>query len=215
MMVQRTTKRKILGMLAVLSFFSLVRDHWAEPEERLLQRSFLTGYIQRTHPQIHSVDRDRLVLAILDQAGGLALSDQKIDGAPVDRVLFLTAVIETESTFKSDAISSMDARGYMQLLPSTAKWMGDKFGLGVPATQDLFRPEVNLPRGVIFLNHLNEQLRDIRLVCLAYNAGLGNVQRGYWDERYWQKIYINYRRLSSEAEDNRWMSREVSGVRDI
>ncbi len=214
MMVQRT-KRKLLALLAVIGFFSAVRDRWAEPEENLLQRAFLSSYIQRTHPQIHAVDRDRLVLTILREAEGLDLGKQTIDGMPVDRVLFLTAVIETESTFKADAVSNMDARGYMQLLPSTAQWMSQKFGLAVLPTPELFRPEVNLPRGVLLINHLNRELRDVRLTCLAYNAGLGNVQRGYWEERYWWKIYTNYRRLSSEAEDSRWMSRELTRVRDI
>lgn len=218
-MVQRTTrKQRILvgSLLLVGVYFSAVRDHWAERGDSHLHRSFLSTYVQRTHPGIHPVDRDRLVHIILTEAPRLQIENATIDGKEIDQTLFLTAVIETESTFKADAVSVADARGYMQLMPATSRWMGQKFGLGVPVEKDLFRPEINLPRGVIFINHLMSQLGgDVRLVCLAYNAGLGNVQRGYFEERYWWKILTSYRRLASEAESNRWMTREVSLVRDI
>jgi len=216
-MVQRTRTRilKRAGLMALLvCFFSIVRDRQPEAEEARLHRSFLVSYVQKTYPGVHPIDCDRLVLTIIREAPRLQVGN-RIDGREIDRMLFLTAIIETESTFKHDAVSSADARGYMQLMPATAVWMSEKFGLGVPHGRDLFKPEINLPRGVIFLNHLMEQLGDVRLVCLAYNAGIGNVQRGYFEERYWWKILTSYRRLQQEAESNRWMSREVSLVKQI
>lgn len=215
-MVQRTKfKRILLSMITLSLVFNLTQDRQPERVGNAVDRQFLSDYIQRTHPRIHPVDRDRLVQAILKQSLRLDfVREAWIDGEPLDGLLFLTAVIETESTFKGDAVSVADARGYMQLLPATARWIGDRFGVAPLEEEELFEPEANISRGVIFLNHLWRELRDPRLVCLAYNAGLGNVQRGYYEERYWTKVLGNYRRLKSDRE-GQWLGRELSALRSL
>lgn len=216
-MVQRTKFKRILLSLAMLGMvFNLTQDRQPEPAGNAVDARFLADYIQRTHSRIHPVDRDRLVQAILKESRRLDFVQEAwVDQEQLDGMLFLTAVIETESTFKVDAVSSADARGYMQLMPATARWMGERFGIWVPEGPELFEPEANLSRGVIFLNHLWRELRDPRLVCLAYNAGLGNVQRGYYEERYWVKVLTNYRRLKAERSSQNWLGKELTGVKSI
>lgn len=216
-MVQRTKFKRILFSLALLGMvFNLTQDRQPEQVGTAVDRQFLSDYIQRTHSRIHPVERDRLVQAILKQSNRIEfVREAWIDQERLDGMLFLTAVIETESTFKKEAVSVADARGYMQLMPATARWMGERFGVAVPEEEELFEPEANVSRGVIFLNYLWRELRDPRLVCLAYNAGLGNVQRGYYEERYWQKILISYRRLKAERDGQTWLGRELRALKSI
>ena len=47
---------------------------------------------------------------------------------------------------------------------------------------------------------LFEEMKDPRLVALSYNAGPGNVSRGYYVERYWIKIRRHYRKARTEQE---------------
>ncbi len=80
------------------------------------------------------------------------------------------AVIKVESDFNANAVSVDNARGLMQLLPSTA---GD-YGI-----TDLFDPESNLEAGIQHLKWLFSQLgeKELEKVLAAYNAGLNAVKR--------------------------------------
>lgn len=79
------------------------------------------------------------------------------------------AVISVESCFDPKAVSSVGARGLMQLMPSTAKHFG---------IVDLFNPQANLQAGVRYLARLIKLYNgDLRLALAAYNAGPGAVKK--------------------------------------
>lgn len=95
----------------------------------------------------------------------------------IDPFLIL-AVMREESNFSPTAVSSSGARGLMQLLPSTAKWIL-KSKLNQPFHEDdLDDPEVNISLGTWYLRHLLEQFNfDLAKAVAAYNGGPGNLQR--------------------------------------
>lgn len=82
------------------------------------------------------------------------------------------SVIRTESHFNETAVSSVGAKGLMQLMPSTFAWLQEKRGSEDLYTEDdLFDPEVNIEYGTYFLSILlNEYQADMSAVA-AYNAG--------------------------------------------
>jgi soluble lytic murein transglycosylase-like protein len=51
--------------------------------------------------------------------------------------------------------------------------------------------------GVKYLNYLSTQFNDLKLICLAYNAGDGNVKKGIFDFRYWLKIKRFYQEFEN------------------
>ena len=81
-------------------------------------------------------------------------------------------LVETESSFRRNALSEAGAVGYTQILPSTAKWL-DAY---VDET-NLYQRDVNLRLGFRYLRLLlEENAGDMRLALLAYNRGPGTVR---------------------------------------
>lgn len=94
------------------------------------------------------------------------------------------AVVEVESGFNPEAVSSRGARGLMQIIPSTWRELNP----GAPCRGDhpppareagcIYDPEANLRSGTRYLRSLLDQLEgDVVLALAAYNAGPGAVER--------------------------------------
>lgn len=79
------------------------------------------------------------------------------------------AVIEVESAFNAEAVSSAGARGLMQVMPF---WVGE---LGRPA-DDLFEPSLNLRYGCTILAHyLQIERGDLTRALARYNGSRGQT----------------------------------------
>jgi soluble lytic murein transglycosylase len=87
-------------------------------------------------------------------------------------------VIRQESLYRSDAVSSADARGLMQLLPETARRTANQWKQPSPSGTALFEPSVNVVLGAAHLKDLLERFGgQLPLALAGYNAGPGAVQR--------------------------------------
>jgi len=90
---------------------------------------------------------------------------QKYDVDPV----LVAAVVETESSFRSNARSQVGAKGLMQLMPRTGRWMG---------ARNLYNADQNVDAGAKYLKYLNARFDgNLTKTIAAYNAGEGNVRR--------------------------------------
>lgn len=79
------------------------------------------------------------------------------------------AVIQNESNYDPNAVSSAGALGLMQLMPATAANLG---------VQDPMNPQENIEGGVKLLRELLNQFGgNLTNVVAAYNAGAGAVQQ--------------------------------------
>ncbi len=85
---------------------------------------------------------------------------------------FAMAIARRESSFMVDAVSPAGAKGLMQLMPSTARYINQA---RVNNTA-LFTPEQNVEFGVKYLKYLSQKMGDNPvLVSASYNAGWQKV----------------------------------------
>lgn len=99
------------------------------------------------------------------------------------RPAFVAAIIRNESSFRTDAESSVGARGLMQLMPDTAEWIAGKIGDSNYSFDHLYDAETNIRYGCWYLNYLSKLFRgDAVLVSSAYHAGQTTVTRWLSDK---------------------------------
>lgn len=84
----------------------------------------------------------------------------------------VAGLIRQESAFFAGARSSANARGLMQVLPSTGGQMAKKIGPRSFESGKLFQPDVNVHLGTAYLRDMLARYdQDLPLVLSAYNAG--------------------------------------------
>ena len=90
----------------------------------------------------------------------------------------VAALTRAESAFMPRARSPADARGLMQLLPTTAQDVSRRLGLPWNGAESLYQPELNITLGTSYLAQRvgNNGGLAFRAIA-AYNAGQGAVQR--------------------------------------
>ena len=89
---------------------------------------------------------------------------------------FVMAIIRNESSFRTNAESSVGARGLMQLMPDTAEWIAGKLDDHSFTADDLWDADTNIRYGCWYLNYLTRLFHgDAELVSAAYHAGQTTV----------------------------------------
>ena len=87
------------------------------------------------------------------------------------------AIIKAESNFKPDAKSSSEAIGLMQIMEPTAVETAKKLKLDIQE-ENLYNPELNIQIGLKYFADLLEKYDgNYSLAIIAYNAGIGNVDK--------------------------------------
>ncbi|WJG09060.1 lytic transglycosylase domain-containing protein [Aliiglaciecola sp. LCG003] len=105
----------------------------------------------------------------------MAYKDQLLNHAQVNQIdpAWAFAIARRESSFMSDANSSAGAKGLMQLLPGTARYLAKK----KVSNQVLFDPDSNAGYGTQYLRYLMDKMDDNPVLATAsYNAGWRRVQ---------------------------------------
>jgi len=87
-------------------------------------------------------------------------------------------ILRVESAWMSDAQSAADARGLMQLLPSTAADLARRNGITWNGGDSLYDPAVNIQLGTRYLAHMADRFSgSLWLASAAYNAGAARVDQ--------------------------------------
>jgi soluble lytic murein transglycosylase-like protein len=97
----------------------------------------------------------------------------------VDRAL-VYAIARRESGFDPLARSSAGARGVMQLMPTTARYVARIAGQPRPTNSALHDPHLNIRLGQAYIRYVLKAVKpedNLLLAIAAYNAGPGNVAR--------------------------------------
>lgn len=133
-----------------------VAEQWREAAEARMRELTIAGAVAR-----YDISHE-LARRIFDKAVAERIEPDLAYG-----------LVRTESTFRSNAVSNVGARGLTQLLPRTARWI-----LGTKRTPNLFDVDTNLTVGFRYLRKLIDDYHgNIRLALTAYNRGPGTVNR--------------------------------------
>jgi peptidoglycan lytic transglycosylase len=106
-------------------------------------------------------------------------------GFSTDRAL-IYALMRQESNFNPQAVSRAGARGVMQLMPATARFVARATGLPGSAVSQLGRPESNIALGQRYLEMLLDDENvagDLFRLAAAWNGGPANLERWQRDQR--------------------------------
>ena len=88
---------------------------------------------------------------------------------------FVAAIILNESSYRTDAVSSVGARGLMQLMPDTAEWIAGKLDESFSFDR-MYDAETNIRYGCWYLGFLANRFQgDPVSVACAYHAGQGEI----------------------------------------
>lgn len=97
----------------------------------------------------------------------------------------VASVINVESRFDKNAVSSKDARGLMQIAEQTGQWGARELKIENYTGASLFEPETNIRIGSWYIKKLEREFDDrLDLVLAAYNGGSGNVSKWLKNEEY-------------------------------
>ena len=113
----------------------------------------------------------------LDRARDIAHKANPLDISPIIEKCakeydvnpyIIRAIIQIESSYNPNALSSSGACGLMQLKPSTARDMG---------IYDCWDPEKNIIAGTKYIKLMLTKFKNLDVALAAYNQGPGTVSR--------------------------------------
>lgn len=105
-------------------------------------------------------------------------------GYDIDWTLVM-ALMQKESSFRSDVISVTDDYGLMQINKCNHKWLTDTIGV-----TDYLDKEQNIRAGVFVLRKLFEEYTDPNLVLMAYNMGADGAET-LWNKGIYTTPYVD------------------------
>ena len=120
------------------------------------------------------------------------------------------AVIRTESSFKSDAVSNVGAVGLTQIMPDAFEWINNKLGED-KAFESLYNEETSIRYGAFLLGYLLDEFENPEAALAAYHAGRGNVNKWLNDKAYSKDgIHLDTIPISDTAHYVRKVMRSVN-----
>ncbi len=102
----------------------------------------------------------------------------------IDKYL-VYAIIKTESGFDENAVSSVGARGLMQIMNDAFEWV--KFRMKDESEisyEDMFSAQYNIQYGSYLYSLLHEEYGDVETALVAYFSGRGQVNEWLKNSEY-------------------------------
>jgi soluble lytic murein transglycosylase-like protein len=122
--------------------------------------------LSRRAPDLGFALRSQLALSISEEARQ----------ANYDPLLIL-AIIDVESDFIDEAVSTKGARGLMQIRPSTLHFLTTQSGLRLTRQEVASDPSLQVRMGIRYLRQLHDRFGSLDLALMAYNAGPTRLRR--------------------------------------
>ncbi len=177
----------VLVIVLFLPVF-LVFDLPIEPDEKPADspKSKAHRVLEKVHPKqlvkVYSIVKSRR--PELTEAEAWRISQAVLDESVKRNFdpLLVLAVIQIESEFRRAAVSPVGARGMMQIMPDTGKYLAEALRRERGLRPAFFKPELlddpllNIRLGTYYLHDLLKKFQNIGLALIAYNLGPAEVQ---------------------------------------
>lgn len=153
---------------------------WAE-KYNLFSRSIAAGERAKFH-----INAMRLRYPVLYQSSiAPNAAAQNIPSA------WVLGLMRQESRFTETISSSVGARGLMQIMPATGRWLAKQKGLRDFSTASLNQPAVNIELGTFYMRQLLDEFSgSFVLATAAYNAGPGRPRK--WSRELTRPIAAHF-----------------------
>lgn len=119
-------------------------------------------------------------------------------GYNIDFTLVM-ALMQHESSFRSDVVSNTDDYGLMQINSCNHEQLAETLGI-----TDFLDPHQNIRAGTFTLRKLFERYQDTNMVLMAYNMGEDGASRlwkkGIYNTNYTDSILIIQQQFNAELE---------------
>jgi soluble lytic murein transglycosylase-like protein len=97
--------------------------------------------------------------------------------------------MELESNFDRYVVGTSNDRGYMQIIPSTEKWLADEFSIPYDPSK-IFEPDYNIELAGAYLSLLKKSYgSNYSRILSEYNRGPYNLARYYEEYETYSTSY--------------------------
>lgn len=148
------------------------------------------GVIRQKMPSLTLAQKFNLAKTIIDES-------QKYHFDP----MFTLAIIQTESQFDPKTVGQFGEIGLMQIKPSTAEWISDKYHISeYHDRSSLFNPSLNVRVSLAYMNHLRHGFDyHPEKYVNAYNLGPKRLKKGgkrlALNHKYEHQVLTHYQNL--------------------
>lgn len=129
---------------------------------------------------------------------------------------FIFSVTRQESNFDTEAVSSANARGLMQLLPSTAQTVARRLGMNFRVDMLTADPQANIKLGAAYLEEMLGRFEgSLVMAAGAYNAGPRRVDEWlvtYGNPLRGERDLLDWMEMIPFAETRNYVQRIVEGA---
>lgn len=129
---------------------------------------------------------------------------------------FIFSVTRQESNFDTEAVSSANARGLMQLLPATAQTVARRIGVNYRLEMLTADPQTNIKLGAAYLDEMLGRFEgSLVMAAGAYNAGPRRVDEWlvtYGNPLRGERDLLDWMEMIPFAETRNYVQRIVEGA---
>jgi len=129
---------------------------------------------------------------------------------------FIFSITRQESNFDTEAVSSANARGLMQLLPSTAQLVARRIGVNYRVEMLTADPQTNIKLGAAYLDEMLGRFEgSLVMAAAAYNAGPRRVDEWlvtYGNPLRGERDLLDWMEMIPFAETRNYVQRIVEGA---
>lgn len=173
----------ISSIMAVVVFFWInENEKQTEETEEPIVKYGTIEYIEETNMHEWETDADFQAVDCALDVDVQEFTYYLSYGYNIDFYL-LMALMEQESMYEADAVSSSGDYGLMQINKCNHEWLSEELGI-----TDFLDPYQNVTAGTYEIHRLFEKYGDTNKVLMAYNMGEGGARR-LWNQGIYETDY--------------------------